>query len=397
MPDPRLRRPWPLLPHRVERFYSGGALLDAFRAGELGTADTSADPAAAAGDPERAGTPVDGDRPEDWIGSATRAWTPPGTPGTTVGLSHALLDGREVSIADLLEADPEAVAGPALVEATGGPTLGLLVKLLDAAIRLPVHLHPDRAFARRHLSSFFGKSEAWIVLATRQLPGEPAPHVRLGFRREIGSEELRRWIDDEATEPMLDALHRRPIVPGDVWFVPAGQPHAIGAGVFLLELQEPTDFSLVTETRGVPIDRSDASLRLGWDVAIEAVDGRGVDDAGLEALRGPARPPRPESGATVSPLLPSVAGPVFRADDVRLGAGASFTAFHEPSYLVGVVMGGTGQARIGAAGEPLELRPGGTFAVPAVALPELQLTAGVDGLDLIACRPPHPDDLAAGG
>jgi hypothetical protein len=61
------------------------------------------------------------------------------------------------------------------------------------------------------------------------------------------------------------------------------------------------------------------------------------------------------------------------------------------------VTGGTGQARIGGDGEPMELRPGGTFAVPAVALPELRLTAGVDGLDLIACRPPHPADLAQGG
>ena len=62
-----------------------------------------------------------------------------------------------------------------------GSTTGLLVKLLDARERLPVHCHPTRQFARDVLGSPFGKAEAWIVVATRQVPGAEPPNVRVGF------------------------------------------------------------------------------------------------------------------------------------------------------------------------------------------------------------------------
>ena len=106
--------------------------------------------------------PVDGTRPEDWLGSATRSWTPAGHDPTDEGLSHVEIDGRDRTVEELLEEDPELVAGRALVERVGRPTVGVLVKLLDPAERLPVHAHPTRAFARQHLDSFFGKTEAWI-------------------------------------------------------------------------------------------------------------------------------------------------------------------------------------------------------------------------------------------
>ena len=138
-------RPWSLLPNRVSRFYRGGLLIDTFQ----GAVD-----------------PRDGDLPEDWIGSATRAWTPPGAAPTDEGLGTAEIPGEAGRVAELLAADPTAVAGAPL--ATTG-TSGILVKLLDAGIRLPVHAHPTRDFARRHLGSVFGKAEAWIVLATRQI------------------------------------------------------------------------------------------------------------------------------------------------------------------------------------------------------------------------------------
>src|SRR5262245_31867073 len=229
--------PWRLAPNRVERFYRGGAVLDAFRAGRL-------EPAAGA---------ADGTKPEDWLGSATRSWTPPGEDPTDEGLSRVSIDGRERTIEELLAGDPELVAGRQLVDRVGRPTLGVLVKLLDPAQRLPVHAHPTRAFARRHLGSFFGKTEAWIVLATRPTADGRPPTLHLGFRRDVAPVELRSWIEWERSEALLDALHDVPARAGDAWLVPAGTPHAIGAGVFIAEVQEPTDFSIVAETRGFPI------------------------------------------------------------------------------------------------------------------------------------------------
>jgi mannose-6-phosphate isomerase len=145
-PDPWAARPWRLLPNRVSRFYRGGLLLDTFR-----------------GAPD----PTDTDRPEDWVGSATRAWAPPDASPSDEGLAEAELDGERRRVIDL------------------EPRTGVLVKLLDAGIRLPVHAHPTREFARAHLGSPYGKTEAWVILATRELPGEPPPNIRLGFRNDL--------------------------------------------------------------------------------------------------------------------------------------------------------------------------------------------------------------------
>lgn len=77
---------------------------------------------------------------------------------------------------------------------------------------------------------------------------------------------------------LLDAMHVRPTTAGDVWFIPAGVPHAIGAGIFMVEIEEPSDFSILAETAGLPIDREDAHPGLGWDVMLDAFDREGHDE-----------------------------------------------------------------------------------------------------------------------
>jgi mannose-6-phosphate isomerase len=224
-------------PTRVYRFYRGGLLIDRMR-----------------GEPE-----ADTDLPEDWVGSVTSA-SNPGRDEPLAGLSR-LDDGT--LLRDAIAADPAGWLGAA----AGRGTPGVLVKLLDAAERLPVHFHPDRAFASARLGSEFGKTETWIVLATRRDSGE----VWLGMRERVDPATYRRWIDEQDRDRMLDALNRIPVSAGDIVFVPAGTPHAIGAGVLLAELQEPTDFSIVCEWEGFPIAPEDSHLGLGWDVAIEAL------------------------------------------------------------------------------------------------------------------------------
>ena len=366
--DGRLLRPWRLPPNRVRRFYRGGRLLDAFR-----------------GAPE----PVDTNLPEDWVGSATRSWSPPGSPdgGGNEGLSEAEIDGRRHRIADLLAADPAAIVGADLV-AVAGPTPGVLVKLLDAGVRLPVHGHPDRSFARRHLGSFFGKAEAWIVAGTRdgsELDDPEGPGVWLGFRRDLSRDELLDRIRAQDTEALLAAMHRRPAAAGDVWFVPPGTPHAIGAGVFIVEIQEPSDFSIVAETRGLPIDPEDAHLRLGWEVAVEALDRSGHDDDWVAALRHDGRRPALDGeGWRRAPLTDASADPFFRAERLTVRDRAR-TPWPDASWLVGVVTAGSG--RVAAGGGSLNVTRGDTFAIPAAVLRELEIEAR-DSLELIACRPP---------
>src|SRR5262245_30028831 len=218
-------------PARVYRFYEGGALIDRLR-----------------GEPEH-----DGDHPEDWVGSVTRARNP-GRDEPDEGLAR-LEDGQ--LLRDAVAADPEY---------WGEPTV--LVKLLDSAVRLPVHAHPGRAFAREHFGSAFGKTEAWIIVATREAEAE----VWLGLRETIDPVVYRGWIERQDAGALLDSLNHVAVKPGDVLYVPAGVPHAIGAGALIVELQEPTDFSIVCEWQGFPIEPEDAHLGIGWDLAAEALD-----------------------------------------------------------------------------------------------------------------------------
>jgi mannose-6-phosphate isomerase len=218
-------------PERVYRFYRGGALIDRLR-----------------GEPGR-----DGEFPEDWVGSVTAARNPR-RDEPEAGLAR-LADGRLVR--DAVAEDPAYWGSPQV-----------LVKLLDPAVRLPVHAHPSRAFAREHLGSESGKTEAWIVVATREAEAE----VWLGLSETVEPARYRGWIEGQDTEALLGSLNRIVVTPGDVLFVPAGVPHAIGAGALIVELQEPTDFSVVCEWKGFPISADDAHLGLGWDRALEALD-----------------------------------------------------------------------------------------------------------------------------
>jgi mannose-6-phosphate isomerase len=308
-----------LTPTRVYRFYRGGALLGRLR----GEAED------------------DGDHPEDWVGSLTPARNP-GREEPEAGLSR-LADGR--LLRDAVRDDPVAWLGPA-----GGTSTGVLVKLLDAAERLPVHAHPDRAFAREHLGSPFGKTEAWIVVSTRDTSGE----VWIGQRDDVDPALYRRWVDAQDTESLLGSLNRVPVRAGDVVYVPAGVPHAIGAGVLLAELQEPTDFSIVCEWQGFPIRPEDSHLGLGWDRAIRALD---------LSRHEPVR------------RLPEEARAYFFADERPEPAGR---------FAVWIVLEGEGA--IG--GEPA--RHGDCFAVPAAA-EEIPLEGE---LRVLRCFGPDPGALA---
>jgi mannose-6-phosphate isomerase len=316
----------------------------------------------------------------------TRAWTPPGRPPDDTGLSRVATDSGSVALAELLAARPDEMVGPGLVE-RAGVTTGLLVKLLDAAIRLPVHAHPTRSFARSHLGSWFGKAEAWIVIGTRELPGEEPPHVRLGFRQEVERAELLRLVE-RGGRGIAEQLRVRPVHPGDAWFVPAGVPHAIGAGVFLVEVQEPSDFSIVAETAGFPIDPALAHLGLGWQLMIDAFDRRGWSDEALERLHRFVPPG--QSGR--HQLLVPDAEPFFRAE--RFVTDQTTTTDLDASFVVVVVVAGRGRLR--AADATVDVRTGDTIGVPAVLAPNLVLDPD-EVLEVIACRPPLPDLLEATG
>jgi mannose-6-phosphate isomerase len=335
-------RPLALGPNPLHRFYRGGSRIAELRGMPGGDEWT----------------------PEDWVGSVTTSF------GSEVeGLSR--LDGGG-TLAAAVAAQPDAFLGPEHVERRGADP-ALLVKLLDAGERLPVHFHPDRAFAREHLGSPHGKSEAWVVVAAE---GED-PVVHLGLRHELDAATLAGWVERQDTGAMLAALNRVRVTPSDAIFVPAGLLHAIGKGVFIVELQEPSDLSVLLEWEGFEIDgRADGHLGLGFDTALEAADRSPLGLADLERLAA-RRDDCDRPG--VERLLPAEADAFFRAE--RIKPRGSSPLPQEFSILVVL----DGEGRLATEGGRLALWRGRTALIPYAAG-----ESSLEGeLDVLRCLPPE--------
>lgn len=321
-------KPVRLPANQPPRFYRGGAAIAALRGDE----------------PKEFG-------PEDWVASCTTLHG-----AERHGLS-TLPDGT--LLRDAVAAHPANWLGDAHVAAFGADP-ALLVKLLDAGERLPVHCHPSNEFAAAHYGSRYGKTEAWIVV---DAPADGTVHI--GFRQDQTADTVADWVARQDADAMLAALNPVTVRPGDTVFVPAGLPHAIGAGVFIVELQQPTDLSVTLEWSRFLDDEAAGHLGIGFDAALGCVDRQGFAHRLDELVR---RNPTTE-------LLDHP--DFFRA--TRLTDGAEMAA----SFSVLVVPDGTGVLHTERAGE-VKLAKGDTFAVPHAAG-----ESTVDGeVTVIRCLPP---------
>ena len=302
-------------------------------------------------------------RPEEWLAATTFRAGEPGV-GPSRTQSGELLK-------DLIAADPIGWLGSD--EGPSGDN-GILVKLLDPAQRLPVHVHPDRAFATSHLNCPYGKTEAWYVLAT----SGDSPSVWLGFREDVDPEELSRRVDAQDSTWMLSRMNRIDVKPGDGILVPAGTAHAIGEGVFVAEVQEPTDFSILLEWSITTATREESHLDLGMPLALSATNHRAFPPDKLESLVVHTDPAR--TSDLPQPLLPPAADPFFRLDLLAPEVGSSPGL---PSgFAVGIAFAGAGEIH-STTGDVVAVRRGQVFAIPA----SFGHWSVVGPLQFIACRP----------
>jgi mannose-6-phosphate isomerase len=330
--------PAALEPNFIPRFYRASGRLGEFRGSPAGEFDS-----------------------EEWVGSMTTVF------GAEPGLGLSTLPSGRL-LRDEVLADPVGMLGPEHLAAFG-PSTELLVKILDAGERLPVHAHPDRAFAATHLGSAHGKAEAWIIL---DAPEDAS--VYLGFRRPMERAEVLELMATQDSEALLDAMHRLPVSVGDSVFVPAGFPHAIGAGILLVELQEPTDYSMLLEWKGYDLDpERDGRLGLEREVALGAVNRSGIPADVIEGLRRSAGAVSEGSSALFGPE----AAPFFRAD--RLADGDLL----EAGFSIIVVT--SGELSLAAeGGAETRYRAGAAVLVPHAAG---RIRVSGDG-DAIRARPP---------
>lgn len=219
------RQPWRLVPNQIRA--EGGRELERFR-GALNARDTQ-------------------NGAEAWIGSVTRAnGVTPQNPN--LGCSEVWLpDGQRRYLFEVVNEAPLETLGQRHVSCFGRE-LGLLIKLLDAKAPFILQCHPSRAVAKALWDSDYGKEECWHVLSVRRDVLE-TPYILLGFKPGITRRQFEADYRRHDMEALKRLCHRIEVKPGETYFVPAGMPHALGSGCFVIELQEPSDLTAVPVTQ----------------------------------------------------------------------------------------------------------------------------------------------------
>ena len=236
-------------------------------------------------------------RPEEWIASTTTRF------GQQENGLSKLPNGQLLK--DAVAADPKSWLGEKHIQRFGIST-EILVKLLDPDQRLPVHYHPDQRFAKEKLQLNHGKTEAWIILEA-----PVGAKVGIGFKNQMAKNEVAALVSNHDSTGLLNSLEFKQVRAGDAVFVPAGVPHAIESGIFVLELQEPTDLSILLEWDGFAVDGDkDGHLNLGFETALDALQLEPLTDKQQGQIIS-----RFESTQSIShAIFKSIADDFFRAD-----------------------------------------------------------------------------------
>lgn len=175
------------------------------------------------------------------------------------------------SFAEYLKSHPEAVGslGKAF------PFFPTLIKLIDARKALSIQVHPDDSFALSREGQY-GKTEMWIVLER-----EEGAFLYFGFQKDYTEEEIRRAIEEDNFPSLLCKVM---VEPGDVFFIPAGTVHAIGAGILLAEVQQNSNLTYRVYDYG----RKDAqgnTRELHVEKALEVMDRKQLSSYRQEAFK----------------------------------------------------------------------------------------------------------------
>ena len=138
-----------------------------------------------------------------------------------------------MKLPELIARDKEALLGKKNFERFG-MEFPLLIKFIDARQDLSIQVHPDDELAwERHQSK--GKTEMWYVV-----DADPGSRLRSGFAKQVTPEEYEQSIADNT---ITDLLQEYDIHKGDVFFLPAGRIHSIGAGAFIAEIQQTSNIT----------------------------------------------------------------------------------------------------------------------------------------------------------
>ena len=125
----------------------------------------------------------------------------------------------------------KSVLTPAMLgkNAAHFPFFPVLIKLIDAKDNLSVQVHPSDDYAMKNEGEY-GKTEMWYIVEA-----EEGAELVFGLDGEYSKEIFDKAVESGTVESLL---HRVKVKPGDVYFIPSGLVHAIGAGILICEIQQ---------------------------------------------------------------------------------------------------------------------------------------------------------------
>ena len=345
--------------NRVWRIYLGGKLLDEFRFCENGE---------------------DGYFPEDWIASVVSANNPDrdGKPEKE-GLT-ATVNGEYLR--DLIASDPDGYLGKRHTEKLGD-NFGVLTKFLDSAERLPIQVHPDKASAKSLFNSDYGKTEAWYILGGREIDGEE-PYILLGFKENVDKKQLRELFDKQDISGMAALMHKIPVHASDTFLIEGGTPHAIGPGCFLLEIQEPTDYTISLEkcnTKGERLPDFLCHQGIGFEKMFDCFHYvKQTDSELLNAFKLAPKSIFSTDEYSVTCLISYERTPCFSLNRYDIRAKCSIPSCERARAFV--IIEGDGTI------DGIDIRRGDSLFIPA-DIGEIDIDPAGEALTLLECLPPY--------
>ncbi len=188
------------------------------------------------------------------------SWEISGVPGNESIVDNGPDAGKTLTeMIDLYGAD---IVGEKNIEKYGD-MFPLLVKIIDAAGDLSLQVHPDDELARKRHNSL-GKTEMWYIVDT-----EPGAKICSGLAQEITPDDYVKRVADNT---LMEVVAHHDAHPGDVFFLPAGRIHAIGAGNLLVEVQEISDITFRIYDYGRVDAKTGKTRQLHTEEAKDAID-----------------------------------------------------------------------------------------------------------------------------
>lgn len=163
------------------------------------------------------------------------------------------------SLSDFLEIEGKEVLGENCKDLREFP---ILIKLIDANDNLSIQVHPNDDYALKNENQY-GKTEVWYVLDATE-----DAYLYFGFKEEISKEEFKERIENDT---LLEVLNKEKVKKGDVFFIPAGTIHAIGAGIMIAEIQQSSNVTYRVYDFG-RVDKNGNRRELHIDKAVEVTN-----------------------------------------------------------------------------------------------------------------------------